>query len=81
MSVIKVSLAELMAQKQCTGVAFTFCQFKNFLHMICMVNLNSTSFSVICFRYRSDICQVFTAACLSFPFFRDVLLVSHIERI
>ena len=79
---MKVSLAELMAQKHCTGVVFTFCQFKNFLHMIYMVNLHSTMFSVICFRYRSSqMCQVFTAACLSFPFFRDVLLVSHIERI
>lgn len=82
-SVIKVSLAELMAQKHCTGVAFTFCQFKNFLHMICMVNLRSTSFSVICFRYRSSqTCVRFSQqhVCV-FPFFRDVLPVSHIERI
>lgn len=49
-----VSLAELMAQKHCTGVAFRFCQFKNFLHMICMVNLHSTFFSVIYFKYRSS---------------------------
>jgi hypothetical protein len=43
-----------MAQKHCTGVAFRFCQFKNFLHMICIINLHSTSVSVICFKHRSS---------------------------